>query len=383
MGGAGTSGVDRKAAAEFAHRLIEIYGHATTTALIDLGYRLGLFEALRGAPRSSRELARRAKVTERYAREWLHGLAAAGIVGYQASTGRFDLPAERAECLAGGSPLMVAPGSRMVTMGIGRLGEVERAFRTGGGVPYARYLPEAPEVLDDLGRRRYDIAFVGRYLALAPGLPEALAGGLDVADWGCGSGHVLNLVARAYPRSRFTGLDVSSSALASGRAEAGRWGLRNVRFVRADPSRRRERNRYDMVLMLDTIHDQGDPGRWLRAARTALRPGGLLLAVEPRASSRLEDNVGSPEAVYLYGLSVLYCLPVSLAEGSAGLGTAWGTERALALFRASGFDRIDTRDAPMNSMAIVYLARTEERGRRSASTGRPNGPSSPAPAVAR
>jgi SAM-dependent methyltransferase/MFS family permease len=362
MGPSPVPGADRKAAVAFAHRVLEIYGHAGLTALIDLGYRLGLFEAMRDRPGRSAEVARRAGLAERPVREWLAALASAEILRYDPATRRFTLPPEHAECLAGKSPLMVAPGSRMVTMGVRHLEAIARSFRDGRGVAYGAYGPEVDGIIDDLGRRRYDLALVPRYLALDPALPQRLAAGIEVADWGCGSGHILNLAARAFPRSRFVGIDVSARALARARAESRAWGLENVRWVRGDPGCRRERERYDLVLMFDTIHDQADPAGWLARAHAALRPGGLLLAVEPRASSRLEENVGVPEATYLLTVSNLFCLPVARAGGGEGLGTAWGTGAARKALARAGFRPVEVRDAPMNSLATVFLARRPARG---------------------
>ena len=45
---------------------------------------------------------------------------------------------------------------------------------------------------------------------------------------------------------------------------------------------------------------------------------------EPSISSNLEDNIGNPIAAMAYGISLLHCMTVSLAQGGAGLGTGWG-----------------------------------------------------------
>jgi hypothetical protein len=39
----------------------------------------------------------------------------------------------------------------------------------------------------------------------------------------------------------------------------------------------------------------------------------------------------------LYATSTLHCMTVSLAEGGAGLGTAWGEQRARAMLAEAGF----------------------------------------------
>jgi hypothetical protein len=55
----------------------------------------------------------------------------------------------------------------------------------------------------------------------------------------------------------------------------------------------------------------------------ALRPGGVFLMVDIKASSRLEDNVGVPLAAFLYTISTMHCMTVPLALDGAGVGTVW------------------------------------------------------------
>jgi len=91
-------------------------------------------------------------------------------------------------------------------------------------------------------------------------------------------------------------------------------GLRNARFEVVDVTRLPSGQTFDLITSFDAIHDQRDPAAVLRCAAAALAPDGIYLAVEPRASSNLEDNVGNPFAPWLYGISVLHCMTVSLAE---------------------------------------------------------------------
>jgi hypothetical protein len=51
-------------------------------------------------PATSAELAARAEVHERYAREWLGAMASAGYVEYDPASRRFTLPAEHTPVLA-------------------------------------------------------------------------------------------------------------------------------------------------------------------------------------------------------------------------------------------------------------------------------------------
>ncbi|MHB8352246.1 MAG: class I SAM-dependent methyltransferase [Thermoplasmata archaeon] len=349
---------DRHEAARFAREMIRRYGDALVTVLVDLGDRLGLFAALASGPGTSAEIAERAVLAERPVREWLSALAASGIVEYSAVSNEFSLPPERAVCLTGASPLNVAPASRLVSFGTKNLGTLEESFRNGHGIGGERFLPDSTLVFGELSRRRYDAAFVSRYIPLVPGLREQLVDGAHVIDLGCGAGHAINLLAGAFPRSTFRGIDTSAPAIELARQEADRGKLGNVSFDVGDATR--ADGAYDLALALDAVHDQVRPEEFLRAAYRCLRPGGILLAVEPKASSQLEENIGRLEAPYLYGLSVLYCLPVSLAESGAGLGTCWGEQAIREMLAQTGFAPIELREAPLNSMGSVWIAHRPE-----------------------
>ena len=145
-----------------------------------------------------------------------------------------------------------------------------------------------------------NFALVDAILPLVDGLPERLRAGIDVADVGCGQGHALNLMARAFPGSRFTGYDFSEEAITAARAEAAAWGLANAWFELRDVTVLALEKAYDFVTAFDAIHDQAHPAQVLAGISRALRPGGAFLMVDIRASSNLEDNLGHPMAPFLY-----------------------------------------------------------------------------------
>src|SRR5262249_13713613 len=113
------------------------------TLLAALGDRLGLFKvlALEG-PATSSELAVRAEIDERYAREWLGGMTNAGYLVHDASTGRFALHAEHAPALAEeGGPFFFG-GAYEMLLALGTIYDpLTEAFRLGGGVPQSAYDP--------------------------------------------------------------------------------------------------------------------------------------------------------------------------------------------------------------------------------------------------
>ncbi len=157
------------------------------------------------------------------------------------------------------------------------LGGVESAiiecFEKGGGVPYSAFERFHEIMLAESGPV-IDRTLVQRTLPLVPGLVEQLEEGVDVVDVGCGSGHAVNVMARAFPKSRVTGYDIAESGIEAGRAEAAEWGLANARFEVRDVAAMTDDEAFDFVTTFDAIHDQANPaavlaGSTARCARAA------------------------------------------------------------------------------------------------------------------
>jgi hypothetical protein len=77
--------------------------------------------------------------------------------------------------------------------------------------------------------------------------------------------------------------------------------------------------RYDIITSFDVVHDAIDPRGMLRAIREALEPDGVYLCLETNCSDKLHENVG-PLGTLFHGISLFYCLPMSLAHSGEGLG---------------------------------------------------------------
>ena len=104
-----------------------------------LGDRLALFKNLAAqGPATSDELASRAGITERYAREWLSALACAGYLEYDPASHRFTLPPEHAPALADElGPQFLGGCYQQLPATVAVLDQLTQAFRQGGGVPQA------------------------------------------------------------------------------------------------------------------------------------------------------------------------------------------------------------------------------------------------------
>jgi ubiquinone/menaquinone biosynthesis C-methylase UbiE len=349
--------VDSAKAQEFAGRMLARFNDAALTLMVSVGHRTGLFDTMAQMVQgTSEQVALAAKLKERYVREWLGAMVLGRIVTYDPHTRTYRLPPEHA------ASLTRAAGANNVAMFaqyISLVGNVEdqvvECFRKGGGVPYSAF-PKFQQLQAEESAMTHDAILIDVILPMAPGLVERLKSGLDVADVGCGSGHILNVMAKAFPQSRFVGFDISRPAIAEGRDEAKKLRLKNVRFAAADVSALKLKSACDLVLAIDTIHDQAKPRRVLKAIATALRPGGVFLMEDIAASSRLEENMDHPLGPALFSMSTMHCLTVSLAYKGEGLGNMWGEQKARELLSEAGFADVATHDIPGDPLHRFYVA---------------------------
>ncbi|WP_336087856.1 class I SAM-dependent methyltransferase [Nocardia sp. SSK8] len=349
--------VDPAAVEAFAGRMVEVLDHASTALMISMGHQVGLFDTMAARPgATSEQLAAAAGLNERYVREWLGAITTAGIVIYDPAAATYTLPAAHAAALTrAAGPDNLA----RVMQFIAQLGEVEpkivERFRTGGGLSYEDY-GRFHALMAEESAEVFDAALLEVILPMAPGLPDRLRAGIDVADIACGSGHAVNLMARAFPASGFTGYDFSADAVAVGRAEAAELGLANARFVEQDVAEWDAPESCDLITIFDAVHDQAHPARVLANMARALRPGGVLLMVDIHASSRLEKNLDLPLGPFLYTVSTMHCMSVSLGQGGDGLGTVWGEELALSMLADAGFADVRTAHVDGDPLNTYYVA---------------------------
>jgi SAM-dependent methyltransferase len=153
-------------------------------------------------------------------------------------------------------------------------------------------------------------------------------------------------MAREYPHSRFVGFDIAVEAIERAAAEALDMGLPNARFEVLDVTQLPPDPPFDLIVAFDAIHDQVAPATVLQRVSDALAPDGIFLMIDFKFSSNVEENVGNPFAPLYYGISVMHCLTVSLAEGGAGLGTLWGIQLAQRMLRDAGFTHVEVVDSP-------------------------------------
>jgi ubiquinone/menaquinone biosynthesis C-methylase UbiE len=205
----------------------------------------------------------------------------------------------------------------------------------------------------------HDAALIETTLPLVSGLQARLDAGIDVADIGCGSGHAVNLMAQAFPNSRFVGYDFSEEGAGAGRDEAQRLGLTNARFEARDVTALEAQGQFDLITAFDAIHDQAHPARVLAGIAEALRPEGVFLMVDIGASSHLHENMEFPLAPFMYTISCMHCMTVSLALDGTGLGAMWGEQKAREMLAEAGFTHVDMKRIEDDLTDSYYIASKE------------------------
>ncbi|MEX0750428.1 MAG: class I SAM-dependent methyltransferase, partial [Dehalococcoidia bacterium] len=203
----------------------------------------------------------------------------------------------------------------------------------------------------------FDATLLDVTLPLVEGLPDKLKSGIDVADVGCGAGHAINVMARAFPNSRFTGYDFSEEGVAFGRAEAKEWGLANAKFEVKDVANLDGSTKFDLITVFDAIHDQAQPRKVLKGIADSLKPGGTFLCADIAGDSNHAGNMEHPMGPALYAISTFHCMTVSLALNGEGLGTMWGQQKARELFREAGFTSIEEKMVEGDILNVYYVCR--------------------------
>jgi 2-polyprenyl-3-methyl-5-hydroxy-6-metoxy-1,4-benzoquinol methylase len=348
---------DQLKAEAFSGRMVQMLNDSMLGIMTSIGHQTGLFDKMSTlSPSTSGEIAEAAGLNERYVREWLGAMVTGGIVEYNPAGRTYSLPAEHAAFLTrAAGPNNMATFLQFVAL----IGNVEQqlveCFRNGGGVPYSEF-GRFQHLMAEESAQVVDATLVDVTLPLVPGIVERLKQGIDVLDVGCGQGHAINVMAQAFPNSRFTGYDFSEEGVEAGRAEAKRLGLTNSTFVIQDVAKMDDVAAFDFITAFDAIHDQAHPTEVLRRISRALRPGGVFLMVDIQASSNLEDNLQHPLSPMLYSVSTAHCMTVSLALGGEGLGTVWGEQLARKMLADAGFTKVDAKTVEGDIFNCYYIA---------------------------
>ncbi|KAI8848540.1 S-adenosyl-L-methionine-dependent methyltransferase [Chytridium lagenaria] len=259
--------------------------------------------------------------SQRYLKECLSSLAAAGIIQFKPSgssteSGKFILPAAHIPILADEtSPMFSAGWFGMIRLLFNVADKVSDCFlkpsadASESGVPFTMGRAHGPGFVKVL---------VEKQLRAVPGFIERLERpqGATVADIGCGSGNVLLYLAKRFPNSKFYGYDIDVKSIEAANEKLAKepsiknlkLKLRRLKMPTSLPHVSGSGGPFDVLLTVDVIHDIPHPKLALKRISEALKDDGIYIMLEPKASSHLENNIG-PRGAFLYG---------SLANGGEG-----------------------------------------------------------------
>jgi SAM-dependent methyltransferase len=345
--------VDDAKLEQFMGQVVTDWAASFSSALVLIGDRLGLYRALDEiGPVTPAELAAHTGTSERYVREWLLSQAAGGYVTYDPEGAIFGLTEEQAAALADPeSPAYMMGGFQIANSIYADAPKLLERFRDGGGFGWGEHHHDLFEGTERLFAPGYRANLVTAWLPALDGVVEKLEAGARVADVGCGHGISTLVMAEAFRASTFTGFDAHDGSVRAARERAA--GTANASFEVAGADAFGGEG-YDLVCYFDALHDMGDPVAAVRHARKALTPGGTIMAVEPYAADRPEDNF-NPIGRLFYSASTVVCVPNSLAGEGTALGAQAGSARTEEVFRAAGCTRF--RRAAETPFNLVFEAR--------------------------
>jgi SAM-dependent methyltransferase len=340
---------------EFVGKAVGDLGATLGAALVAIGDKLGLYRAMKEAPVTSAELAKKTDTHERYVREWLAAQAAGGYVSYDPETGRYFLTEEQAECLTNEeSPACVLGGFQAMLAAMNSSTKVMDGFRTGKGVGWHEHDADLFRGTERFFRPGYNANLAGSWIPALEGVVAKLESGATVADVGCGHGASTIILAKAFPKSKFRGFDYHKPSIDAATERAREAGVTDrVTFEVA--SAKDYPGSYDLVAFFDCLHDMGDPVGAAAHVLQSLGRDGTWMLVEPFANETVGENL-NPIGRLFYSASTLICCPASLSqEVGAALGAQAGEARMREVMQKAGFTRF--RRATQTPFNLVYEIR--------------------------
>jgi ubiquinone/menaquinone biosynthesis C-methylase UbiE len=341
---------------ELLHAFVGDLGATVAAGNVVIGHRLGLYRALAEGPASADELATRTGANPRYIAEWLRGQAAGHYVEYDATTDTYSMTEEQAFALADPEAGVYIPGAFVLALGTLKANDrIAEAFRTGDGMGWHEHDEDVFVGCEQFFRPGYVANLVSSWIPALDGVEAKLRAGARVADIGCGLGASTILLAKEFANSTFVGADYHDRSIELARKRSADAGVADrVSFEVTSASTFTGKD-YDLVATFDCLHDMGDPVAAAKHVRSALRPDGTWLIVEPAAGDTVADNLNPIGRVY-YNFSSQLCVPNALSQtGGYALGAQAGEAAIRRVATDAGFTRF--RRATETPFNLVFEAR--------------------------
>ena len=342
---------------DFSNYLIDVINKGSLSLMLSIGHRTKLFDVLSTLPPSTiEEIASKSKLNQRYIREWLGGMVTGKIIEYDPVNNKFWLSKEKAQYLTRENNIYnFAASIQWIPILAQVEDEIVECFAKGGGVPYSSY-KRFDEVMAEESYQTVVVGLINYILPLVPNLIFDLKQGIKVLDIGCGKGKAVNMMAKHFPRSTFYGYDLSKEAIDEATKEAKHMKNSNVFFKVHDVMDLTFKDKFDLISAFDAIHDQPRPDLVLKNIYQSLSDKGVFLMQDILASTPLKDNISHSLGTFLYTISCLHCMSVSLSQNGAGLGAMWGKEKAVSMLTEAGFSNVEVKTLPHDFQNYYYVS---------------------------
>jgi len=325
-------------------------GAAANGPLITIGDKLGLYKCLsESGSLISSELASKTNTAERYVREWLAAQAASGYIQYDPTNEKFHMTPEQTAVFGDPkSPVFMTGAFYAISSLYHDELKMEKAFKSGEGISWGDHSTCLFCGTEKFFSPSYESNLINNWLPTLDGVVEKLQKGAKVADIGCGHAASTIIMAKAFPKSTFIGYDFHNKSIEQANERAKTANVTNVSFHVAT-AKNFPGNDYDLICFFDCLHDMGDPVGACNHVKSALKPDGTCMIVEPFAKDLLEDNL-NPVGRAFYAFSTMLCTPCSInQEVGLALGAQAGEKRLKEVINKGGFSRFKrATETPFN-----------------------------------
>jgi SAM-dependent methyltransferase len=346
---------------DFSSYMVDVINKGSLSLMLSIGHRTKLFDLMSSlSPSTVEDIALYSKLNQRYVKEWLGAMVTGKIIEYDPMTNKYWLSKDKAKYLTRENNIYNFAASMQWVPILAQVeSEIITCFEKGGGVPYSSY-KRFHEVMSEESYQTVVVGLFDHILPLVPNLPLNLKQGIKVLDIGCGKGKAVNLMARHFPKSIFYGYDLSKEAIDDATKEANDLKIFNAIFKANDVLNLGSNEKFDLITAFDAIHDQPKPDLVLKSIYNSLADNGVFLMQDILASTPLKDNISHPLGTFLYTISCLHCMSVSLSQNGAGLGAMWGKEKATDMLKDAGFANVEVKTLPHDFQNYYYVSHKRE-----------------------
>lgn len=330
-------------------------GAAANGPLITIGDKLGLYKTLgESKALTANELAVKTGTALRYVQEWLAAQAASGYIEYDAQNHQFSMTPEQVAVFGDNkSPVFMTGAFYAITSLYHDEPKMMQAFKTGEGISWGDHHTCLFCGTEKFFSPSYSGNLVNSWIPALDGVTEKLTQGAKVADIGCGHAASTIVMAKAFPKSHFIGIDFHPDSIAQAKVRAKEAGVNNIEFKVATAKEYTDKD-FDFIAFFDCLHDMGDPVGACAHAKQALKADGSMMIVEPFANDSIAENL-NPVGRAFYAFSTQLCIPCSLnQEVGLSLGAQAGLARLTETIKSGGFSYCEkATETPFNLILEV------------------------------